>query len=75
MWYHIVWWKFTYVTEELSISIIYVKDCGSSFQILLNINQNAWCHIPQDGYFIVTPVKTSVLKAKTCMRAEPYNMN
>lgn len=37
-------------------------------QILLNINHNAWCHIPQDDYFIFTPVKTSVLKAKTCMR-------
>jgi len=41
-------------------------------EILLNINQNAWCHIPQDGYFIVTPVKTSVLKAKTCMRFKNY---
>jgi len=43
-------------------------------EILLNINQNAWCHIPQDGYFIVTHVKTSVLKAKTCMRFKNYKM-
>jgi len=43
-------------------------------EILLNINQNAWCHILQDGYFIVTPVKTSVLQTKTCMRFKNYNM-
>jgi len=43
-------------------------------EILSHINQNPWCHIPQDGYFIVTPVKTSVLKAKTCMRFKNYNM-
>ena len=43
-------------------------------EILLNINQNAWCHIPQDGYFIDTPVTTSVLKVKTCMRFKNYNM-
>jgi hypothetical protein len=34
-------------------------------EILLNIDQNAWCHIPEDGYFILTPVKTSVSKART----------
>jgi hypothetical protein len=34
-------------------------------EMLLNIDQNAWCHIPEDGYFIATPVKTSLLKART----------